>query len=311
MVRVIISSLAALLTGIQALLILFGGKGICLNDGCAVVDGFTRVSPFYFNLAGCCYFLFLSWCFFQAQKKKELFQILAGFVLFGGIAAEGVLVFFQYVVVSTFCSYCLIVCSAIVLLTVLSGLKQVAGGAVLFFSVFLALSSLDFNASAVGSMSLDGGSYAQISGEKDKPSLYLFFSETCPHCENVIAVMDEKRSCTIRFNPIDKVKRFSFPGSSRLPEYDPLVNVNFLKNLDLSEIPVLIVRGQEKIEILKGEGRIIRYLQENCGNDVGSGGTVLGTEGGSYDYLPFLQKEEGCSVDEDCDGENGQEKRAD
>ncbi len=305
MVRVIISSLAALLTGIQALLILFGSKGICLNDGCAVVDSFTRVSPFYFNLAGCCFFLVLSWCFFQAQKKRDLFRYIACFLLFGGIAAEGVLIFFQYVVVSTFCSYCLLVCLTIVLLTVLSGLKQVAGGAVLFLSVFFALSSLDFKASAGGSVSLDGGSYAQISGEKDKPSLYLFFSETCPHCENVITVMDEKRSCTVRFNPIDQVKRFSFPGSSQLPEYDLQVNVNFLKNLDLTEIPVLIVRGQGTIQILMGEGRIIRFLQENCGSDVDYGRAVSGREGGGYSYLPFLQKEEGCSVDEECDGENG------
>ncbi|BCL62634.1 hypothetical protein DGMP_33270 [Desulfomarina profundi] len=309
MVRVIISSLAALLTGIQALLIFFGSKGICLNDGCAVVDSFTRVSPFYFNLAGCFYFLFLSWCFLQVRKKKELFRVLAGLVLFGGIAAEGVLIFFQYVVLSTFCSYCLIVCSAIILLTVLSGLKQVAGGAVLFFSVFLALSSLDFKASAGGNVSLGRGSYAQIPGEKDKPSLYLFFSETCPHCENVIAVMDEKRSCTIRFNPIDKVKDFSFSGSSRLPEYDPLVNVSFLKKLDLTEIPVLVVQGREKIQIFKGESRIIRYLRENCGSEVEYGGTVSGTEDGGYSYLPFLQKEEGCSVAEDCDGESGEQEK--
>ncbi|WP_457575811.1 hypothetical protein [Desulfomarina sp.] len=306
MVRVIISFLAALLTGTQALLILFGNKGICLNDGCAVVDSFTRVSPFYFNLAGCLYFLFLSWCFLQVRKKRELFHILARFVLFGGIAAEGVLVFFQYTVVSTFCSYCLIVCSAIVLLTVLSGVRQVVGGGVLFFSVFLALSSLDFNTSA--GVSLDEGSCAQVPGEKSKPSLYLFFSETCPHCENVIAVMGEKRSCNIRFNPIDKVKRFSFPGSSRLPEYDPLVNVNFLKNLDITEIPVLIVREQEKIQIFEGESRITRYLQENCGSETDYG-TVSGTEDGGYSYLPFLQKEEGCSVDEDCEGKSDQKEK--
>ena len=302
MVKVIISSFAALLTGIQALIIFFGGKGICLNGGCAVVESFTRISPLYFNLAGCFYFLFLSWCFFQARKEKEIFRILADFMLWGGIAAEAVLVFFQYTVVSTFCSYCLIVCSAIVLLTVLSGLKQMFGGAVFFIAVFLVLSFLDFKVSSGGNVSLDGGSYAQISGEKNKPSLYLFFSERCPHCENVISVINENCSCTVRFNPVDTVTGLSLPGGSRFAEYDPLVNVNFLQYIGIIQIPVLVVRGPEKIVILQGESRIIDYLRENCGNKTDYGGVSMTTGSGGNSYLPFWEKEEGCSVKEDCDG---------
>jgi hypothetical protein len=308
---VVIALLAAFLTGIQAVLIFMGKKGICLNDGCSIVDSFTRVSPLYFNFAGSLYFLVLSWCLYRGRKENAFYRNLAEIVLLGGIAAEGVLVFFQYVVVSTFCSYCLIVCSAVVLLNILSGPKQLLRATILFFSVFAALLSLDFKASGGDSGSLDRGSYAEVPGESGRPSIYLFFSETCPHCENVIEVLEENNSCSVRFNPVDRLKGFLFPGSTRLPSYDPSVNVNFLKRFGLDEIPVLLSREEGKTLVLKGEGRIISYLRENCVDKRESGyNGVSRVQNSGYNYLPFLQQdEEGCSVSEDCTdekGENGQ-----
>jgi hypothetical protein len=87
--------------------------------------------------------------------------------------------------------------------------------------------------------------------------------------------------------------------------------VNFLKRFGLDEIPVLLSREEGKTLVLKGEGRIISYLRENCVDKRESGyNGVSRVQNSGYNYLPFLQQdEEGCSVSEDCTdekGENGQ-----
>ncbi len=58
MIRALIAFMAAILTAVQAFLIVTGGNQICLNAGCEIVDKYTKVPPLYFNIAGC---LFFAW----------------------------------------------------------------------------------------------------------------------------------------------------------------------------------------------------------------------------------------------------------
>ncbi len=72
MIRAIVAFLASVLTGVQAFLIVTGREGICLNDGCEVVDSFPHLPPLYFNIAGFVFFMILP--LFKINIKIKLNQ---------------------------------------------------------------------------------------------------------------------------------------------------------------------------------------------------------------------------------------------
>ena len=109
MVKIIVSLLASVLTAVQAFLEYRQENGFCFNGGCEIVESLTTVPPFYFNVAGFLFFQTLFWCFLWGRKGSEYWHKFAKLLLIGGIVAEAVLVFFQYSVVTVFCSYCLII----------------------------------------------------------------------------------------------------------------------------------------------------------------------------------------------------------
>ena len=301
MIRVIISLLAGLFVAVQIALIYFQGDGICLNEGCKIVDSLTTVPPFYFNIAGLVFFLTLFWGFLKGLRDSEFWQKFTSLLLLAGIAAEGVLIYFQHSIVTVYCSYCLIIFSLIVVLNILSGLRQCIYAGVIFITVIVASACLQFNvASPV--QSLDAGSIARITGTEKGDDLYLFFSSTCPHCEEILAEMKENNRCSVRFNPIERMDFFDFPGAEQFASYDPEVNRNYLKNLSLDEIPVFVAKNSENIQIYVGERQIEKYLAENCHAPVGE---ALELSTGSSDGYDFLnpqgsQGDDKCSVSEDC-----------
>jgi thiol-disulfide isomerase/thioredoxin len=303
MIRAIVAFSGAVLTGLQIVLLVIGKEGICLNEGCKIVDGFPKLPPLYYNVAGCAFFLVLFWSFLKGRKGWGGWSQFCGVLLLAGIASEAVLLFFQYSIVGAFCSYCLIIFSFILLLNALSGLRQLFTASVIFAAVFVVLLSLNLKAVTGPGVSLESGSYARLGEGEGQPLLYLFFSETCPHCEKVIEAIEPDNKCTLRFNPVDRIEYFSLPGSSLFSGYDPEVNVGFLKNLEITEIPVLMAREQERTVILQGESRIIRYLTKHCftGGETDYGGSSSASSSG-YDYLlPQEKAEEGCSVEQECE----------
>ena len=301
MIRVIISLLAGLFVAVQIALISFQGDGICLNEGCKIVDSLTTVPPFYFNIAGLVFFLTLFLGFFKGLRDSEFWQKLTGLVLLAGIAAEGVLIYFQHSIVTVYCSYCLIIFSLIVVLNILSGLRQCLYAGVIFTAVIVASACLQSNV-AGPVQSLDAGSVAKITGAEKGDDLYLFFSSTCPHCEEILAEMKENNRCGVRFNPIEKLDSFDFPGADQFASYDPEVNRNFLKNLSLDEIPVFVAKNSENIQIYVGERQIERYLAENCHAPAGETLELSTGSSDGYDFLHPLggQGDDKCSVSEDC-----------
>ncbi len=303
MIRAIIAFLASILTGVQIFLIVAGREGICLNEGCEIVDSFPKLPPLYFNIAGFIFFLTLFWCFLKGRKGSEYWYQFAKLLLLAGLTGEAVLLFFQYSIVTAFCSYCLIIFSIILLLNILCGLRQLFTSVILFIAVFGMLSTLELRAVSSSNKSLDSGSYAQVGEKTGGAELYLFFSETCEHCENVISAIDGENRCNIRFNPIEPIEFFPLSESKRFLNYDPIVNSVFLKNLNIKEVPVLVAREKERIVVLKGESRIKKYLNDECTEREESAYSETSQDVGfGYEHLLVQnQLEEGCSVESDCE----------
>jgi hypothetical protein len=264
MIRAIIALLASVLTAVQAFSIFIQGETLCFNSGCAIVDSLTTVSPLYFNITGFVFFQILFWCLLWGRDGSELWHKFAKLLLLAGLCAEAVLVFFQYSIATVFCSWCLVVLSFIILLNVLSGPRQIFRGIVLFSAVVIACFALQFRTAPGSGGSLDGGSMAMVTGEEKEVKLYLFFSSTCAHCEKIIDALREENNCTVRFNPVERIEDFSFPGAKSFAEYNPAINLSFMKNLSIKEIPVLVAIEERSALVLRGEQPIFKYLDETC-----------------------------------------------
>lgn len=298
------------ITGAQTLLIFFRGDSLCLNEGCEIVESLTTVPPLFFNLAGAVYFFAVFRCFAKGRRGSGVWLNCGRLMLLSGLATEGVLVSFQHFVAQTFCSYCLIIFSIICLMTILTGLRQIVAGLFVFTAVLVGFSSLQF--SPVGSSempSLDDGTFARLAGTDRAADMYLFYSASCVHCEEVIDTLDDDLQCGLGFNPVGEVKIIPVPGAVRSAGYSPEVNKRYLKNLGILEIPVLAVKKSGEIRILKGKKLILDYLDANCRpkdlpeagmeqSSIFSGGST--TMSISPYYTPPVE-DESCSVDEECD----------
>ena len=305
MIRAIISFLASVLTAVQAVLLHTGAKGLCFNDGCEIVDSMTNISPMFFNVAGFLFFQALFWLFICGRRGSEYWHKLARLLLLAGLAAEAVLVFFQHAIATVFCSYCLVIFAVIVLLNLCCGLRQLVRGLVIFVAVLATCFSLQFRHPANDKgLSLDAGSMAMINGKKDGVKLYLFFSASCPHCEKVLEAMGNENTCSVRFNPIEKIEKFSLPNAALFADYDPQVNRVLLQSLSINEVPILLAKAGDETLILKGERRIREYLEKTCrrSRSIDYSGTSNKVSSG-YTFLPEgpKAKEDACVVDTDCD----------
>ncbi|BHH85627.1 hypothetical protein [Desulforhopalus sp. 52FAK] len=305
MIRVIVALIASVITGVQTYLIYTQGQGYCFNKGCEIVESLTVVPALYFNIAGFLYFQLVFWCLFWGRKGSEYWVKFARIMLMAGLMAEAVLVFFQHSIAQAYCSYCLIVCGCIVVLNILSGLRQIFRGLILTTAVFVACFSLQFNLGGDGAQPLKNGAIAHVAGELKRPTLHLFFSATCPHCEEVIESIDGENVCEIYFNPIEPLDSFDFTGAELKSDYDPSVSLGFLKNLSIKEVPVLVTIEDGGTQVIKGKSRILAYLGEECRQEVAvdysagysSSSTINYTETSGFLNLA----EEGCRVDEDCE----------
>jgi hypothetical protein len=310
MIRILLALLATVMTAVQSLLIYTRGKGFCFNNGCEIVESMTTVPPLYFNLAGCLFFMTIFWCLVCSRNGSEYWLKFARIILLAGLVGEAVLVFFQYSVANVFCSYCLIVLSFIVLLNVLCGPRQIFRGIVLFSAVFLTCLSLQFSNGGTEQKGLAFGALAVYQGEEGAPELTLFFSSTCAHCERVIESLAEDNRCSVSFNPIEEIKSFEFDGAVASASYNPGVNLGFLINLGIAEIPVMIVQEDEEIRVLRGGVQIDAYLKESCqaqetvGESNISEGISQEPQTGFSSYLQTQdQQDDNCRVDADCDEE--------
>lgn len=299
--RLVLSLMASLLTAAQILLILLRGDGMCFNEGCKIVDSLTTVPPLVFNLAGFLYFQGIFWGLLLDRRYPGWPLMTARVLALAGMATEGVLVSFQYFISETFCSYCLVIALFILLLNVSFGLKQIASGLLVFAVVVLAFAGLQFKGSGASEdIALERGTYGLRPADRAGTELSLFFSSTCRHCENIIELLKTRKSCAVRFQPIDEIYGLNFPGLERAPVYSARVNRNFLKALGIEEIPVLVAKDAGGIRILKGEQPIREYLDLNCQAPTPPASSATSESSPISGGFQPLQ-DDACSVSKDCD----------
>lgn len=259
----IVAMLGSIITLVQITLLATEKNGICLNSGCQVVESLTTVPPIFFSIAGFFFFQTIFWGIWFAAKDEKRLQYV-NILLLAGLAAEGVLVSFQHFVAQTFCTYCLIIFSLVVLLNALTGLRHFVGGIVIFASVLIGFASLQFTGVGIAPFeNLDSGTFAILDG-REKEKKYLFFSSTCKYCEEIIASLSSDGECTIRFNPIDQINEFALEAAVRQENYKTTVNSKLMQSLGLNQVPVLLTVTPAGFQVIKGSRSIQQYFAVNC-----------------------------------------------
>lgn len=307
---VALALLGALGAAIQSTMLLVRGEAICLNEGCRIVEGLTRVSPLYINLAGLGFFLAVAALTLRAPAAGTGMRTgtgtarrLLGTLLLAGMAAEGVLFGYQLFVARAFCGWCLSVFALVVLLNVLAGGRQTLRAAAVFAAALAAFAALRFGVMppAGGGRALDRGTYGVRRCDDPAKQLYLVFSSNCPHCAEVLRTLESCNSCNFHFNPIDRIAGLDLPGVEQASTYDPGVNRELLALLGIDEVPVLLVPGPEGMSIIRGEKRILAFVRAECFRAA----PVLNVDpsrllGDGALELFRDEKDDGCKVQVDC-----------
>jgi uncharacterized membrane protein len=299
--------LASLLIAAQMGYTLYQGNPFCLNEGCKVVERLTRVSPLVFDLAGFFFFQAVYWGLRASQSELRQLPQFVKTLLLAGLAVEGVLISFQYLVAHTFCAYCLGIFVFILVLNFLLGFRQAVPGLFIFAGVVLAFASLELSPAQQGTSAFTAGTFASRSGTTKGAENFLFYASTCAHCEKVIASLQKNNWATVHFNPIDQVKSLDLPGSSRTSSYLPAANRALLASLGIDEIPVLMTRTAEGVTIRRGEAALLAYFGKASFAEAAAGQSRATAAPASPSLIPGLEpSKDGCSIAADCtDGSSG------
>ena len=303
------SVLACGIIALQIAIILVKGEAFCLNDGCRIVENLSKIPPISLNICGLLFFfvLFIACRWFT---RKDKFLDLPRLLLLVGLMVEGVLFSYQFLVIHSYCSYCLLIFFIVVALNIIAGLPQVLLGLPLFCAVVAAFAVLNFSPAlllALKSETLVSGTYAVKKCDAPAKKLYFFFSSECPHCKNVLKVLENCNNCEFHFNPIDKNQTLALPDLVFSASYSPSLNRVVLSLLNIDTIPVLLVHNPDGLSFIKGDEKIIDFVSQACFRTKLGISTDPDANGASEDSdLPRNEKDEECTIDvEECPEEQG------
>ncbi len=276
------------------------GDTFCLNQGCKVVEQLTRISPLAINLIGLFFFLTIYGGLRASKNQRRRIPRFIPPLLLAGLAVEGVLVGYQYLVAKAFCAYCLGVLASIVFLNLALGFRQMLQGGLLFAAVLLTMAGLHFNPATSGTTAFKEGVFASRPGTAVQPEFYLFYSSTCAHCKNVLTALKNDGTATVHFNPVDIVTSLELQGTNINKGYAPATNRSLLALLGLDQIPVLITTTPTGLSIVHGEKAIIAALSQKILAPASELQTDHSSAPESSQPIPGLESKDGCQVSTDC-----------
>ncbi|MDW7774437.1 MAG: hypothetical protein SCH71_16245 [Desulfobulbaceae bacterium] len=299
---------ASLLIGGQLYLIALQGEAACFNEGCSVVEELTRVSPFVFNLFGLFFFLVVGLAALLALVHPASLSFLS-LLLLAALAAEGVLLAYQYHVAQAWCSYCLIIFGLVALCNLIVGLRQFFSGAVLVAAVNIIFALLRFEPAILNTQDngLTAGTAAVRTGLVGNRSVSIIYSNDCPHCMTLLQKLPEFTACTVRLNPIGEPPPADIQGLERMTSFQPEMNRLLLRMLQIDSVPVLVLPDNGGYRIIRSESGIDSYLSANCVETAESrpSASELSTwessvlDGGQSLFPPAGDEE--CGIDVECE----------
>ncbi|MGB9499972.1 MAG: hypothetical protein ACKVE4_09530 [Dissulfuribacterales bacterium] len=244
------------------------GHPVCGSEGCKAIEQAALV-PHIFEMIGIGYCLLILILVIKESQLRSGHEFL-GVILLGGIAAESVLIGYQTFIAHEFCKFCLTFATLVICMNVAMGLRHILRGTAVIATPLIALALISHPVSSprgVPVSALDNGTWAVCNNEscKNKESQecrYLIYSPSCSHCNVLLGQLSDLK-CSIHLNPIKKLSKQDtlFLPAQYNNQYDTAINQNFLKNLGIETVPVMIVcKNKDEIQIISGGHNILHYL---------------------------------------------------
>jgi len=206
---------------------------LCGDVGCKLAGELLRFDPMYLNYFGMfsvCILLLLGYASLKHKPMERLFFM----VLYAAIAFETTILFYQFISNPEPCLFCLGIFSTLLSIALFSKPRNFAVVLAVMLSIFLALNTLAISKNK-----------AFVSSE----GMYLIQSNTCGHCKKVKQYFEEHN---IAYTPISIQE----------------VNArSFLKFVDISNIPVLVIKNNTGISLLTGDKKIIAHFKKTKKED--------------------------------------------
>lgn len=207
---------------------------LCGEVGCKLAGELLKFDPLYLNYFGLAAVLSLIFLGYRSLKSP-FFETLFFMVLYAAIAFETTILSYQLIANPEPCLFCLGIGSSLLVIALFSHIKNFAVVIAFVLAIFLALSALTVSKNK-----------AFVAA----PGLYLIQSETCSHCKKVKKYFAEH---DIKYTPISTKE----------------VNARaFLKFVDISTIPVLIMKESSSISLITGDKKIITHFEAQKEDDI-------------------------------------------
>ena len=203
-------------------------SSMCEATGCKMADSLLNFNGIYLDFLGITAgMLMLVTAILWA--KHEVFKPLFFVSLYSAIAFETVMIGFQAFANPEMCKFCLGVYSILLLTAFLTERRYLLYAAPAIIAVFAALSTL---------------SIPKNTPIVTKEGIYLIHSEKCPHCKKVKAFFKD-----------ENISYYSIAISN------PNARMT-ATTLGITQIPIAIIKKDNKIEILRGDRDIIGYFKK-------------------------------------------------
>lgn len=202
-------------------------SSLCEATGCKLAGELLHFDPIYLNYLGIASVFTLMILGYLSLKSK-LMEKLFFMVLYGAIAFEATILGYQFFVNPEPCIFCMGIFSSLLLIALLSQLKNFVLIATVALSIFIGLGTLAFSKNET---------FITTNG------VYLIQSKGCSHCTKVKTYFEENH---IKYTPISVQE-----ASAR----------SFLKFAGITSIPVLITKDATGISMLVGDHKIITHYE--------------------------------------------------
>ena len=242
---------------------------LCGEVGCKLAGELLKFDAIYLNYLGIAGLFSLVILGYLSLNSK-FFSVLFFMGLYAAIAFEVTIISYQFIVNPEPCIFCLGIVSSLLVIALFSHVKSFAIVLASILAIFLGLNTLAISKNQA---------FTTQNGN------YLIQSESCPHCKIVKKYFAEH---DIKYTPISTQE-----ASAR----------SFLKFVDITSIPVLIMKEESGITLLTGDKKIIAHFKNNTEpSTITPTITEVPTQSSSgaldlsSDFLSAGGADEGCAI---------------
>lgn len=272
--------------------------GLCVTAGCRIAGQSLRLGEIPLMITGIIFFALTTLLvLLHRQRNSSFTEKLLVTLVFGGLAFDGTLLGYQFLVLKTFCQVCVGVGTALCIIAMLLALARKSAGMFCWcMAVWAGAASAIFFLALTPPTPEQAATIQFRTGNTTSDSLtyHLFYSNYCEQCESVLAILaatnpthvawniscadtddkslsrlttvwNQRNATTNMFAALLNAKH-NAPSSAPIPTELRQQARNartFLMNKGYTGVPLIIARkGAHQKTIVEGKFSLITFLQQ-------------------------------------------------